>query len=604
MTLLRMVGVAVGFPIVTFVFGWAVLAKRTDLDREERFTASWGVGFTFMAFCQMVAFMTHRDRFVAGLLAIAAMAGIAIAVTARGRRQRGTSGSQRSEPGLRPLATYCGIGYLQLLGIQAVLPIYAGGAWYLDWWMHYDEALVFLGVREVGTTWVGIYTLASRTPLYNLVLSFLMSIAGDEFFTFQVGSTLTNFAFVPALYLVLRDMFGRRTARIGVLFATLNVWIMHEAWFTWPKALAVYFLLCGLHSHIQFVRTRGVDRRAAGTRLVDAGICWVLAFMTHQSALAYMAPMVVHAAFLVARDRSCLPSPRQAAFLLPPIVAVAAPWYIWLAATYGAAGTVNAVPTLVANQGVSFALASITSNVAANTALSFISPPLVKMAFEAPPSASKLYWIATRFYFHMTTGALTVSLAVFLLSRFAVRGPAFGRDAGRGWFAVALFIVPGALLATALLPVSRAQGVAPAACMPSVVVLVALGWAALAAQGGRWTMAVVLGMATEYLFMLWSHVLVVSRTGWLDLEGNALLKQSHRLVFLADEIGSWGRLVVPSLVVVQLSLVVLLVKELSRGGGGPLNVAVRRPNFLSIARRHVADPSVPAEGECQPTGDH
>jgi len=131
--------------------------------------------------------------------------------------------------------------------IQMLLPIYVGGNWFGDWWMHYDEALVFRGERGVETEWFGLYTLASRTPLFNLVGAFLCRSPATTSGAFQLGSTLLNWCFVSALYLVLRDLFGVRAGRIGVVLASLNLWLLHNAWFTWPKMLVVYFLLLGLH---------------------------------------------------------------------------------------------------------------------------------------------------------------------------------------------------------------------------------------------------------------------------------------------------------------------------------------------------------------------
>src|SRR5262249_54262484 len=79
------------------------------------------------------------------------------------------------------LPALCGLAYVHLVAIQALLPVYVGAGWFDDWWMHYDEALIFLGERSIHTTWFkdDAFNLASRTPLFNLVSAFLMSLVEE-----------------------------------------------------------------------------------------------------------------------------------------------------------------------------------------------------------------------------------------------------------------------------------------------------------------------------------------------------------------------------------------------------------------------------------------
>src|SRR5262249_6824914 len=141
-----------------------------------------------------------------------------------------------------------------LVAVQALLPIYVGSGWWGDWWMHYDESLVFLGQWSVDTKWFDLYTLASRTPLFNLVGAFLLSLGGEEFGIFQLASTLMNCCFLPALYLLLRALLGPRAGLVGIMLASLNIWMLHLAWFTWPKMLVVYFLLLSLYFYLCFLQ--------------------------------------------------------------------------------------------------------------------------------------------------------------------------------------------------------------------------------------------------------------------------------------------------------------------------------------------------------------
>jgi len=157
--LLQTAGIALGFPVAAFVFGWSLLRHVRDLDAEERFAASWGVSFAFLAFTEFLAFLTGAGQTAFHLGTLVVMALVAAAGFLRKNE-----GICTTSPDFRRMVGLCALGYVHLVCIQMLLPIYVGGNWFGDWWMHYDEALVFRGERGVETEWFGLYTLASRTP--------------------------------------------------------------------------------------------------------------------------------------------------------------------------------------------------------------------------------------------------------------------------------------------------------------------------------------------------------------------------------------------------------------------------------------------------------
>ena len=126
-------------------------------------------------------------------------------------------------------------------------PIYAGGNWYGDWWEHYSIAQAY--VRTAGgheTVWFGDYNLASRTPLFNLVTAFALSLFGDHFWVYQVASTVVSSLFLPARCCSFRELRGRRAALLIAAFIFFNTWLVHDALFTWAKMTAAYLLLLSL----------------------------------------------------------------------------------------------------------------------------------------------------------------------------------------------------------------------------------------------------------------------------------------------------------------------------------------------------------------------
>src|SRR5262249_38779701 len=98
-----------------------------------------------------------------------------------------------------------------------------------------------------------------------------MGIAGCSFDAYQLASVLPSVCFVPAVYVLLRDLFDRRAAWLALPLAPLNLWLMHNAWFTWPKMLAAYYLVLALHFYLRSVRLRGADPARASGHFVGVG---------------------------------------------------------------------------------------------------------------------------------------------------------------------------------------------------------------------------------------------------------------------------------------------------------------------------------------------
>src|SRR5262249_50086315 len=123
---------------------------------------------------------------------------------------------------------------------------------------------------------------------------------------------------------------GARAARLGLVLATLNLWMLHNAWFTWPKMLTAYFLLLGLYFYLQSVRLRPADPRRAGRFFLAFWGSAMLGFLTHQVAVVYALALLLHAAVLAWRRPAYRPSWRELAGLPVIALAVAGPWYAWL----------------------------------------------------------------------------------------------------------------------------------------------------------------------------------------------------------------------------------------------------------------------------------
>jgi hypothetical protein len=609
----RLAGVALAFPLVVFAFGWSVLTRFTDLDNEERFAASWGVGFAALAGGRFLAFVLHADPVVSGVVTVGLMLAAA-ALCQLGRGRKAADGASAW-----PLAGLCLLAYLHLLCIQALLPNYRGSDWYFDWWMHYDEALVFVGDRDVHVTWAG-YTLASRTPLYNLAGAAVLALAGHDFGMFQAASALTNCCVVLPVYLLLRELFDRRAARLGLLLAPLNLWLLHNAWFTWPKMLAAYFILLGLYFYLRSVRLRTEEPQRASRYFVAFGLSGLLGFMTHQVALVYCAPLLVHAGYLTVRRSAYWETLRDLA--LPTLVAgvTAAGWYGWLAGTLGTQAILGSTPITQGDTSAVFRLRGIAEWVSMNLAASVVPALLLGFWLYFPLSGTIVYRGLTCLYFSVFTGALTLSLSaflatflrrlgraalgllapglaawgltVYLASRQDPRQPVLAAaaltvvlagllaflllrrlrvwalPAGRWpeWQAVCIFLVLGTLGAAVLHPGKILHGIAHSACFPSAVLLAALGWGVLSRAGPRVAALVGAGIVAEFLLMFWSHWWFLMHAPQVleDLPGNEAYKDPG-VVFLNDRLGAAQYVFLAGAVLVQAALCVLLVRQFRHG---------------------------------------
>jgi hypothetical protein len=579
--LLRLVGVTLGFPLVAWFFGWSVLGRLTRLDAEERFAASWGVGFAFLALGQFLAFLLRAPQPWFNLSTLGLM--LLTALLCRGRKEPQAAAAS---PCLWLLVACSALGYLHLVCIQALLPVYRGSAWYFDWWMHYDEALVFVGERGPEAMWAD-YSLASRTPLFNLACASVLAVAGHDFWVFQLAAALTNGCFIPAAYLLLRDLFGGRAARLGVALAPLNLWMLHNAWFTWPKMLAAYFVLLALYFYLRFLRARPADPGQGSRLFLYFWVSALLAFMTHQASLVFFGPLLLHAAVLALARREYRPGVRDFVAMAVALGLIVGPWYTWLASGFGLKKILRSTPVTLGDQAATFRAREIVHWVGYNLVTSVVPCHLIAFAFAGPYEFEPFYRGATTLYFSLLTGAVTVSLTLFLLARLAVAGYALWRrargmaaptpgtppeegrsgDAGwREWTAVWLFVGLGVLGAAVLHPGKMDHGIAHAAFVPAVVLLAALGWGVLS-RANRWVAAAVCaGMVAEFVLMFWSHWWFLTRAPEVleELPGNQFYKEDAGVVFLNDWLGDGQYVFLAGAAVIQVALVVVLFRVVLR----------------------------------------
>ena len=577
--ILRAGAVAFCFPAAVYCSGWSALSVVRGLDRRERFAAAWGAGLALMAFGAFLAFASGARP---GPVNLAVWVVVTVGSAAL-RTLRGPSPATAEGPS-PPTGLYL-VGFAHLLVIQALLPVYEGGTWFFDWWMHYDEARTFLRPESDLPVWLGRYTLASRTPLYNLALSALMSVAGDGFWVYQLGSSLAGFAVVPAACLVLDDLFGPRAGRLGAVLAPLNVWLMHITWFTWPKMLTTAYLLLGLHFYIRASRRRVECPAEASTPFRFFWVAIWLAFMTHQSAVCYAGPLVLLAVLDSARGRCAWPTWRAVVFCALTAAALVLPWYAWIARRYGAEAWVAATPTVAMNAKTRPVPTELPGIIATNLVRSTVPERLARTlggenlerGFHGRRSrAVRVYEEIVAFYFNQIPGLLTVSLSLFLVADTLVHlrrtRIADIAGTGSGWRPTVAFGVGGALAGLSLHPQIQDYGVLHAAAYPTGVLLLIWAWGRLSLAPDRIARTVAAGAVAEFLLVFWAHVFFLYRVN-PDLPrlpfDNLTLKRASHLMFLNDLCRGWWVPLVIGGMALQGGLYALALDAIGRAGRVP-----------------------------------
>ena len=219
------------------------------------------------------------------------------------------------------------IYWFALVSVQLCVPIYSGSDWYGDWWMHYDIAQFYLGEKAGNTIYFGAYTVTSRTPLFNLFVSYYLGFWGDGFSVYQLVATLPSIFFLTVIPLFL----DAKKVILAIILMALNPYMNHMTIFPWPKILTSLYIIAGIYFYLQ-IRKKAESRFFTSTGLY-CGISLGLAILGHPSALIYVIAIAIDNLWLN-RDK-ILTVIRQLTLPLVSTFAVLLPWILWGVNRYG-----------------------------------------------------------------------------------------------------------------------------------------------------------------------------------------------------------------------------------------------------------------------------
>jgi hypothetical protein len=121
---------------------------------------------------------------------------------------------------------------------------------------------------ELGTSYFSPYNFSSRGPLAGIASAPIVLLSGGRppaeipelawkpfdpsgFMAFRLAMTTLSCTALLSVWTLVRRLAGERAARFGVLIAATTPFLLHEAWFTWPKLLAASFALLAAVSLIE-----------------------------------------------------------------------------------------------------------------------------------------------------------------------------------------------------------------------------------------------------------------------------------------------------------------------------------------------------------------
>lgn len=164
--------------------------------------------------------------------------------------------------------------------------------------LHFDEAVYGLMARQIGPGYWPVFFsgYTGREPLYMYLMAGIFALLGSTDVTLRLTSALIGIATVPALYLLGRELYGRRAGLLAAAVMAGNYWHLSMSRNGYPnilipqlECLAVTFLWRGYR-----------DRRLGYMAL--AGLCVGLVLYTYLAARLFPVTLLFFAVYILAVD--------------------------------------------------------------------------------------------------------------------------------------------------------------------------------------------------------------------------------------------------------------------------------------------------------------
>jgi len=292
-------------------------------------------GWSSIAFGRFLLMLPSSSPRAVGLIALA------VSVAAGGGvgfhlRRRARPPIQVPEPNRsRVLAVIAGAALLAV-GLETAVPHFGIANLYYDWWEHFDLARFYSTAGELSRRYQDGYTVTSRTPVFNLLTSLGLTVFGDRFTIFQLGTAALAWLWVLPSILLARRFVRDRGLELVALLA-LSPLLLFATTYGWPKGLVAFFALLSLDRFFVLREKATLEPGLAAQFGLSAG----LTLMTHEGFAGYLLPLFGLLLWDCVRSRL-----RWSSLLTAVAVAlfVALPWYAWAASQYGLKGGLIGYP--------------------------------------------------------------------------------------------------------------------------------------------------------------------------------------------------------------------------------------------------------------------
>ncbi len=230
-----------------------------------------------------------------------------------------------------------------VLVLLAMVRHYSGAFTSVDWHVHYDKAVSFVGSSPGDRSDGG---LLDRPPALNLIWSHVVAQVGTRFDVFQLTCAFfATLALLPCCLLA-PALLGRNLPRprgrpdplvIAALLATCPMFIQN-ATYTWTKIPAVFCVVLALSLYLKGTRCD------EGRRLTLSFACFAFGCLVHHTVVPYALFAMLH---YLARGRW-----RSGRWLLRTAAiglcgaGVLATWYGWTAVQFGVDANVTSNATV------------------------------------------------------------------------------------------------------------------------------------------------------------------------------------------------------------------------------------------------------------------
>lgn len=238
------------------------------------------------------------------------------------------------------------IFFIFIFSLQAIIPVYAGGGWYGDWWEHYFRAQFFLQKMDLNIKIFNLYTIFARTPLFNLVQAFFLTLLGDNFVVYQIVSTFLSTIFVLPVILILKNIFQIKNLKLLLVLLIFNSYLVQMSTYTFTKSLTAFYVLLAIYFYLKFKQEYLTKVKTNNLNFFLYVFLISCGYLTHQSALFYFFALTLD--LILLRKKNLIIISFVIFFIVTSF------WHFWALKNAGLKGVLLAIPTFSYEQKFNF----------------------------------------------------------------------------------------------------------------------------------------------------------------------------------------------------------------------------------------------------------